>query len=363
MWSVIEFQHRREFSDDYWQRPNEKYFPPWFFYQEKIETISISNEATSIGDYAFHKFMTIQTVIIPASVTYVGNYAFSGSLNLRKVTYLGKIDPPYGFDIFEGSQARMIYVPYDYGSYSFCSYQVIYLPEAVTGSCGQTVMFTYESPYLNVVGKGSMDDYSPSSLPSWSSFKNLIRSVDFHEGISNIGDYSFFECINLDTVKISSTITSLGSHAFSGCSNLKKIQIPSSVTRLKDHLFYKCPELIDVQIPNSVNFIGDSSFSFCTSLKSISIPSSVSQVGKSAFSYCMNLVDIVFPETITSISDSLFSYCSSLKNIVLPPSVTHLGDFSFSTLASLIRFLQLALEFFTTAQNLKKRNYQKSLER
>lgn len=29
-----------------------KYFPPWYFYQENIKTISKSKEATSIGDYA-----------------------------------------------------------------------------------------------------------------------------------------------------------------------------------------------------------------------------------------------------------------------------------------------------------------------
>ena len=66
-----------------------------------------------------------------------------------------------------------------------------------------------------------------------------------------------------------------------------------SVTIIGDFAFYNCVNLASVTIGNSVTIIRDYAFSFCQSLTSITIPDSVTSVGGSAFFNCTSLTNIV----------------------------------------------------------------------
>ena len=47
-----------------------------------------------------------------------------------------------------------------------------------------------------------------------------IQDVYIEEGLTEIGDYTFFGCVNLRTVTIPKSVEHIGVQAFGGCRNL-----------------------------------------------------------------------------------------------------------------------------------------------
>jgi len=183
------------------------------------------------------------------------------------------------------------------------------------------------------------------------------------EGVTSIGDSTFYNCKKLTTVTIGNSITSIGSSVFYGCSGLTNITIGNSVTSIGNYAFYNCRgrtyiavdsnnqtydsrnncnAIIETStnklilgckntiIPDSVTSIGSSAFSYCSGLTSITIPDSVTSIGSNAFAYCSGLTNVTIPNSVTSIGDGAFCGCSSLtSSITIPNSVTSIGIDTF----------------------------------
>ena len=96
--------------------------------------------------------------------------------------------------------------------------------------------------------------------------------------------------------RIADGITEIGNYAFYNCTNLTSITIPNSVTSIGSYAFQDCQDLTSITIGNGVTSIGTLAFAGCTSLTSITIPSSVTSIGNGAFDGCPNLKTIYVPE-------------------------------------------------------------------
>ena len=59
---------------------------PWMAYGSYIETVVLSGNITSIGEYAFSGLPILKYVVIPGSVKSIGSYAFYGCPNLSKIS-------------------------------------------------------------------------------------------------------------------------------------------------------------------------------------------------------------------------------------------------------------------------------------
>ena len=55
-----------------------------------------------------------------------------------------------------------------------------------------------------------------------------------------IGNYTFYNCTSLTSVKIPSSVTEIGEYAFYGCNSLISVKIPSSVTKIGNSAFEGC---------------------------------------------------------------------------------------------------------------------------
>lgn len=192
----------------------------------------------------------------------------------------------------------------------------------------------------SVIYKGIF--YSVTSI-EWSAFYdcNELTSVVIPSSVISIRNDVFRRCNGLTSV-----IVAEGNKNFSSKDGVffnkngdtlicypkgrsGKYKIPKSVSSIGDYAFFECIELISIKIPNSVTSIGKFSFGFCYGLTSISIPNSVISVGYSAFSNCIKLNSIVLPNSITSIKPYTFLRCKALTSISIPKSVTSIGDFAF----------------------------------
>ena len=162
-----------------------------------------------------------------------------------------------------------------------------------------------------------------------------LTSISLPSSVTSIGNDAFYKCSSMTSITLSNSVTSIGNDAFSHCSSLTSIDLPNSVTSIGEYAFYRCSSLTNIVLPNSVTSIGQYAFRGCSSLTSITIPSSVTSIQKSVFHECSSLTSITIPNSVTSIGTSAFYGCSSLTNITIPNSVTSIGSHAFRRCTSL----------------------------
>jgi hypothetical protein len=80
---------------------------------------------------------------------------------------------------------------------------------------------------------------------------------------------------------------------FAYCTKLRSVTIPNGLTSIGNDTFFNCYSLTSIIIPNSVTSIGDSAFAGC-SIRSVTIPKGVTYIGQFAFYDCYNLTSFYF---------------------------------------------------------------------
>jgi len=178
---------------------------------------------------------------------------------------------------------------------------------------------------LTVSGTGRMKEFTNSP---WK-YDNRIREATISYGITNIGTFAFYGCIELTSITIPDSVTVIDSYAFLNCYSLTSITIPDSVTSIGHSAFDKCAGLTSITIPDSVTDIGNSAFKSCTGLTSITIPGSVTGIGTSTFEGCTELTSITIPDSVTVIDSYAFFNCTRLASITIPDSVTNINYGAF----------------------------------
>lgn len=249
-----------------------------------------------------------------------------------------------------------------------------------SGSCGSGVKWVlYEDGELYIYGNGNMTNFNNESRWSphvpWNRYVKDITNVVIAEGVTSIGDEAFYECSNLVSITIPSTINRIGGGAFANCNAVEAVfisdvakwceiafvssygrylsnpfcsvpgdkqgyiylngdlltdlVIPEGVTKINNGVFYDCTQLISVSIPNSVTEIGKDAFSGCAGINRISLPDSITTIGDYAFCMC-GMESISIPSLISTVGEGVFKSCAHLKLVSVPKNVTQINASAFS---------------------------------
>lgn len=294
---------------------------PWYYYRSIIKSVTISNDVTTIGDFAFIDCSNLESVKIGNSVTTIGNSAFSGCTSLTSITI------PDNVTIFGN------------GAFEDCTNLTnIVIPENVTS-----------------IGYDAFCDCTS------------LTSISIPDKVTNIGIYTFSGCTNLMSVIIGNRVESISHRAFYNCQNLTNITIPDSVTSIDGEAFFGCTsklckinykgtldkwaeikfkdyasnplnygnylyindELVTQARLTETKIINTWAFLRCKSLTSVIIGNSVASIGDCAFRDCTNLTNIIITDSVTSIGSSAFIGCTSLESLTIPNSVTSIGNDAF----------------------------------
>ena len=347
---------------DNWSSPS---VVPWSSLRTSIQQVDIGDGVTSTGFHAFYnasnltsvylpstlqtlEYMTfcgcssLPSLIIPSSVTKVGNRCLQGCAALTDVYvyWTGDDVPTMPVEIHEYDASRIkLHIPCGQeAAYTAKGWNNKFTIEVIdSGTCGDNVQWMYDpcTGALSITGTGAMTDFDFYIGAPWKPYRDYITSATIANGITNIGQCSFYACSALTSVTIPNSVTSIGPEAFDRCSSLASISIPNSVTSIGDNAFYECSSLTSVAIPNGVTSIGYSLFAQCTSLTSVTIPNSVTSIGYLAFWGCSALTSVSIPNSVTSIESSAFWNCSSLTSIIIPNSVTSIENSTFKGCTSL----------------------------
>ena len=183
------------------------------------------------------------------------------------------------------------------------------------GTCGENLIWTlYDDGELVIDGEGDMYNYYTNE-PPWKSYANLIKNVKIGNGVTKIGDYSFYLFFtNIENLIIGDSVKIVGDYAFASAEKLKNIRFSNSITTIGNGAFSSCDGLVNITIPDSVSTIGSYSFEDCRNLKKVIFGDGLTTIPRSAFHYCTALTDIIIPDNITAIGYCSFMYCN-IQNI------------------------------------------------
>ena len=361
-------------------------YPDWIF-AEKEETmvvLTISNGAT-----------TFTTDYIPMAIRDYGGYD-ELIMPSNEIWYTTSDEQPIALHDDEPFNTEVLSNTYEngfgrivtdgeikslsYNTFSDAQLLSITIPDSVsniadgTFNAGSIVEFRYKhasqdgrsiimNNRLVAVAAGGLTEYTiPDSVTEIGdyTFYNCysLESVTIPDRITEIGKRAFYMCISLKSITIPDSVTTIGREAFGGCggeliinnrklvetdyewnsypsgqwldsSAFTKLTIGDNITKIGDRVFYNCNSLTSVTIPESVTSIGYMAFYSCYSLKSVIIPDSVTSIGGGAFNECTSLESITIGNGVTSIGASAFADCTSLTSFTIPESVIEIGYRAF----------------------------------
>lgn len=177
---------------------------------------------------------SLETVHFPSTLTRIGSSAFQYCSNLTSLTYQGSASEWGAVEI--GRHNTPLYL------YSVaCQEDGNADPRPEEGKIGENVTFSLNhlTGELTVSGAGAWG--SPAF-----EYEDAVRSVTLENGVTEIGDYAFSGCANLEEVSICSSLNRIGEHSFSGCYRLSTVEIPASVNAIGIGAFDECYSLDDI---------------------------------------------------------------------------------------------------------------------
>ncbi len=299
------------------------------------DNLIISNGVSDIGDSVFYGCSGFKgNLTIPDSVTRIGEYAFYGCKGFNgKINILGT-KTQMGYKAFDGIPNKIIYGKE--GSYAEsyaedCGIPFIVL--TIEGQCGDNLFWVINEGILNISGTGNMWNYYRTN--PWKEYINDIHGLIIEDGVTGIGDFSFWGCSCIvGNLIIPDSVVSIGNNAFDGCSGLTgDLIIPNSVMDIGGGAFAGCSGFTGIlRISNNVTDIKGYSFRGCSGLTGdLIIPDKVSSIGGFAFCDCSGLTgDLIIPNSVTNIEDYAFDGCDGMNNkLIISKEIVKIGGEAF----------------------------------
>lgn len=164
---------------------------------------TIPSSVMQIEEFAFRRSPNIAKITIPASVVEIGDRAFNSCTKLTSIT-VDNLNPTYSsFDgvLFNKTQSVLITFPAGKQTDSYT------VPQSVT----------------------SLDIYAFNKSP--------LVEVILPEGLIDIGRRAFWDCRNLSTITIPSSVTTIEANAFQWCSGLGTMYFEGNAPSLGTAVF------------------------------------------------------------------------------------------------------------------------------
>ena len=207
--------------------------PLYDIHHHNIQSVTIPESVTSIGQSAFEACFSLDSLIIKDAATSIGDRAFDGCSALETLS-LGEKIKTIGDYAFQG-----------------CSYLTnVTIPQSVT-SIGRQAFYLTDLNTLTIKG--------PIKSMGYAAFAGCtnLTSLSLYDGIQTIGEGAFINSTSLEAVTIPQSVTSIGAYAFANCSNLRTITIPEKVTTIESDTFTGCSNLESIMLPAGLKSFQD----------------------------------------------------------------------------------------------------------
>ena len=298
-----------------------------------LTSVILPDSLTTIEYGAFKTCSSLTTVSLPASLTTIEEVIFEECYAIKNVTYNAVTPITARGDLFEFTAYNIatLYMPNATLADIQATVPWNLFSHIVANNGGVSAPFEYDGVNYSVV---DTEARTCKTAQSENVYGEVVIPSTVSDGIweytvVEIGQSTFYQCMNLTSVTLPESVASIGWGAFYQCTGLKSMTLPESVTSIDWGAFYQCTGLTSVHFPESLTSIGELAFYQCTGLKSINLPESLTSIGELAFRDCVGLSSLVLPESLTSIGELAFRDCKGLTSVTLPESLTSIGDAAF----------------------------------
>lgn len=189
--------------------------------------------------------------------------------------------------------------------------------------------------------------------------------IDKFTSDNMIGDKMFYSMTALKKLMLPNSVTYIGEknynngdgEAIGRCVNLETVKLPTSLLSIGSNAFNYCIRLTSVEIPEGVEFMGRYAFQNCKALTSVSLPSTLGKPNKieyyrnykhfvyydytnseyvprynspessfgHTFSGCDKLSTVTLAEGLEALTFNMFENCQALTSVTLPSSMKALN--------------------------------------
>lgn len=305
----------------------------------KLVTVSIPENGLYIGGGAFEDCSSISSLTIPKNThieydafkscsnllsviisgNYIGNNAFNGCTSLKIISLdLSENLPSISSGSFancpnletitintENEITNFNSTNTDAFDGSYIEYATLNIPEnsinniagtvwanfgtinaiknyIADGTCGDNATWKLQDTgKLTISGTSAIYDYTATNPAPWNEYLSSIKQVIVEDGITHIGDYTFANCGELESITIPKSVISIGEGFINGCSTLTKIEIDADNSNYisVDNVLFSTDMKELVACPGGSNNV-------------LVIPSTVETINNKALNGCSKLIGI-----------------------------------------------------------------------
>ncbi|MBP5514777.1 MAG: leucine-rich repeat protein [Bacteroidaceae bacterium] len=313
------------------------------FYQTRISEIDLSEQITSIGNYAFYGCTELTNVtggesivsigqyafyntkltkaFIPDNVETIGNYAFQNISTLKEIAFGPKV---------QSINSNIFYN----GNYT-------YIEKFVFNGTYTEIPNNFLR--YNTATKEVILGNQITSVGSYAFYGNKFSEINLPTGLTNIGNYAFYNCDSLRTITLPDQLTTIGQYAFYDCDALINITIPDGITSIGENTFYSCDKLQEVAGGENVTTIGNYAFAYCSSLTSFDCHNKVTTLNQYVFAYCSKLRELKGLGAVTSVSSYAICQDYDLTNLEMGENLTTWYSQSSYSSSYILKLLSITL--------------------
>lgn len=223
-----------------------------------LTDVTFPDSLKVIDEWAFTNCTSLSEIVLPESVSIIRIGAFSNCDNLKSVTLLNpqckiadsKFTVGENYEIigYDGSTAEAYALKYSKKFTSLGAAPAVDNTRFTVeeGKCGPQATWVLDSEgVLTVSGKGGISvapvnwyyNYKNSSNEWGLRHVDDVKEVIVEDGITALGDYTFFGWDNLIYVTLSETVSSINKNSFDGCSNLTQVIIKNPECSIAEHAY------------------------------------------------------------------------------------------------------------------------------
>ena len=250
------------------------------FYGLNLSVINIGDKVRHIPDYFAGGQTGLTSIAIGDAVESIGMYAFKNCTGLKSLT-IGKAAATIKPSAFRGCTALDTL---NYNAVNYPDITSVYQPWAASP------FYELNFSIINI-GEGVQ------RIPSYFAYQNKsLTDLNIPASLTEISDYAFYECSNLDNVVMADTssLTRVLSYAFYNCAKMKlALTNLCGFYYVANYAFANCPGLTGDLIINYS--VGESAFDGCSGLNSLTIGPRVSWLNSYySFRGCTSLETLNF---------------------------------------------------------------------